>query len=191
MKKERVEAFTDAIVAIIMTIMVLEMKVPKAGTLTALLDERSYFFAYLISFFLIATTWYNHHYLFTYATWISKRAFWANCVWLFMMSLAPVATGWISEFPSSRTTAYFYLLVYILWGMAFRVLMVILIQDNPKKKERLGRMAGPKRSWLELSLLLVALVVTYFVPILCLVILGLNSVVWIINTPKGSDRILS
>ncbi|PTM23695.1 hypothetical protein DA798_03605 [Lactobacillus sp. PFC-70] len=191
MKKDRVEAFTDAIVAIIMTIMVLEMKVPRAGTLAALLAERAYFFAYLISFFLIATTWYHHHYLFTHATWISKRAFWANCLWLFTMSLAPVATGWVSEFPQSRTTAYFYLLIYILWGAAFRGLLLILMQDNPQKRRNLGRLTSPQRTRVELGLMIVAIVVTYFIPILCLVVLGINSVIWIIKTPKDSDRIAS
>lgn len=103
MNKGRVEAFTDAIVAIIMTIMVLELKIPEGSNFQALLDERYYFIAYLISFFMIATTWYNHHYIFTVSKWISKRAFWANCIWLFLMSLIPVSTAWISKYTHSQT----------------------------------------------------------------------------------------
>ena len=107
MNKARVEAFTDAIIAIVMTIMVLEIKIPEGATLWSLLRERAYFLAYLISFFRIAATWYNHHYLFANAQWISRKVFWLNIVWLFFMSLFPVATGWISADPFSRAAAYF------------------------------------------------------------------------------------
>lgn len=87
MNKGRVEAFTDAIVAIIMTIMVLEIKIPHGPNWAALLQERAYFLAYLISFFLIATAWYSHHYLFINSKVITKRAFWVNMLWLFLCLL--------------------------------------------------------------------------------------------------------
>ncbi|MFB9768499.1 TMEM175 family protein [Lactiplantibacillus modestisalitolerans] len=188
MNKGRVEAFTDAIVAIIMTIMVLEMKVPEGPSLKALFAERVYFFAYLISFFLIATTWYSHHYLFTHAKWISKRAFWANCIWLFMMSLSPVATGWIGAYPNSRTTAGFYLLVYVLWGLAFRLLVYSLIRDNSESRQQLQLLVQPKRSIFEMIAIVACLVAINFVPVLCIVILGLDGLFWIVYTPRESDK---
>lgn len=75
MDKGRVEAFTDAIVAIVMTIMVLEIKVPEGKHLADLTREWSYFAAFVVSFLTIATSWYRHHYIFTWAARISKRAF--------------------------------------------------------------------------------------------------------------------
>lgn len=189
MNKSRVEAFTDAIVAIIMTIMVLELKIPTGDNFQALLNERNYFIAYLISFFLIATTWYNHHYIFTIAKWISKKAFWANCVWLFLMSLTPVSTAWISEYTNSQTVAYFYFILYTLWGISFYVLLSILIKDNPEQAELLQKVDPKSRMFFELTGLIVGLVLIYFVPFLCFLVLGVEILLWIIFTPKGSDRI--
>lgn len=189
MNKSRVEAFTDAIVAIIMTIMVLELKIPGGGDLQSLLNEKYYFIAYLISFFLIATTWYNHHYIFSIATWISKRAFWANFIWLFFMSLTPVTTAWISKYNQSQTAAYFYFALYAFWAISFAVLLAILIKDNPQQASLLRRVDPKNRSIFELIAFVIGLILIHFLPILCFVILGIEIIVWITFTPKGSDRL--
>lgn len=189
MNKSRVEAFTDAIVAIIMTIMVLELKIPEGDNLQALINERYYFMAYLISFFMIATTWYNHHYIFANSKWISKRAFWANCIWLFFMSLTPVSTAWISKYTHSQTAAYFYFILYALWGLSFAVLLAVLIKDNPNQEKQLRKMEPKGRVIFEIISFIVGIIIIYFVPFLCFLVLGINILVWITFTPKGSDKI--
>ena len=79
MKKNRVEAFTDAIVAIILTIMVLEIKVPEGTSkFSALIEKAPYFIAFIISFIFICAAWYHHHYLLAKTKWFSRRVFWAN-----------------------------------------------------------------------------------------------------------------
>ncbi|WP_249214978.1 TMEM175 family protein [Lactiplantibacillus plantarum] len=78
MNKGRVEAFTDAVVAIVMTIMVLEFEVPSEPTFAAFAENGSYFIAYLISFLFIGVAWYNHHYMLTLTKRISKRVYWLN-----------------------------------------------------------------------------------------------------------------
>lgn len=191
MNKSRVEAFTDAIVAIIMTIMVLELKTPTGSTFQSILDEKSYFIAYLISFFLISTTWYNHHYLFTNAHWISKRAFWANCVWLFLMSLTPVSTAWISRFPQSRSSAYLYFILYALWGIAFEVLLSVLIKDNPKQASQLRLMRPQNRNIFEIISFLVGMILIYFIPYTCFFVLAIDILIWIIFTPRNSDQTMN
>lgn len=189
MDKGRVEAFTDAIIAIIMTIMVLELKIPSGSNIVALFNERYYFIAYLISFFLIATTWYNHHYIFSVAHWISKRAFWSNCVWLFLMSLIPVSTAWISRFPTSQTAAYFYFILYELWGQSFALLLTILIKDNPEQATLLRKAEPKDRVIFEACSLIIGLILIFFIPFLCFLVLGISILVWIIFTPKDSDNI--
>ncbi|MBB1062963.1 TMEM175 family protein [Limosilactobacillus fastidiosus] len=190
MNKSRVEAFTDAIIAIVMTIMVLEIKVPHGAGWGSLWVEKAYFVAYLISFFRIATTCYNHHYLFTNARWISRRAFWLNIGWLFFMSLFPVAIGWISEEPHSRAAAYFYFLIFAVWGITFYVMVAVLAHDNPKNSKSILQMLRPKRSLFELASLIIGVVVIYWLPIMALIILGINIIFWLVFPPKGSDKLL-
>lgn len=101
MNKGRVEAFTDAVVAIILTIMVLEFKTPETAKWTGIIHQLPYFFAYIVSFLFVGVAWYNHHYMFALALRISKKVYWINNLWLFSMSLLPVATGWVGKFPQA------------------------------------------------------------------------------------------
>ena len=76
MNKGRVEAFTDAVVAIILTIMVLEFKTPETAKWTGIIHQLPYFFAYIVSFLFVGVAWYNHHYMFALALRISKKVYW-------------------------------------------------------------------------------------------------------------------
>lgn len=98
MNKERLSAYSDAIMAIILTIMVLEIKTPQTYTPHALFEELPYFLAYSLSFLFIGVAWYNHHYMFAIVEHILKSTYWLNNLWLFCMSLLPVATDWAGEF---------------------------------------------------------------------------------------------
>ncbi|WEE35622.1 TMEM175 family protein [Lactiplantibacillus paraplantarum] len=122
MNKDRFLAFTDAIVAIIMTIMVLEVKIPVGPTFKSLSQEAPYFLAFIVSFMIICSAWYYHHYLFAHSKLISRKIYWVNCIWLLSMAFFPVATGWVSEFPLKREPGYFYFGIYIIWAILFYVL---------------------------------------------------------------------
>lgn len=93
MNHARVEAFTDAIVAILMTIMVLEFKTPTSPDWRAIFADLPYLFAYVVSFLFMGVAWYNHHYMFALSKRLTKRVFWLNNLWLLTMSLIPVATA--------------------------------------------------------------------------------------------------
>jgi uncharacterized membrane protein len=188
MNKTRVEAFTDAIVAIVMTIMALEIKIPQGAGWSALWHERSYFLAYLISFFLIVITWYNHHYLFTSVSYISKKSFWANTIWLFLMSFTPVSTGWLSERPNSKAAAYFYLAVYLVWALTFQLLAYALAHDNPTSKASIYQINLPKRLGMQLVLFAIAAVFINFWPISVLLVLGIDVIGWIFVAPENADQ---
>ncbi|GAY72220.1 TMEM175 family protein [Lentilactobacillus kosonis] len=119
MDKSRVAAFTDAVVAIILTIMVLEFKTPETFNWEGILEEGPYLFAYAVSFIYISVAWYNHHYMFALAPRITKRIFWINNSWLFSMSLVPVSTAWVGEFISERAPEYFYLIIFFIWSITY------------------------------------------------------------------------
>lgn len=119
MNKARVEAFTDAIIAIILTIMILEFKVPSSTKLSAIIPELPFVLSYAIGYLFIGTAWYNHHYMFSKTKVVTQRVFWANIFWMFATSFLPVATTWIGEHINARGPQIFYAIIYTLWSFAY------------------------------------------------------------------------
>src|SRR5690348_14211536 len=97
MGKGRLEAFSDGVLAIIITIMVLELKVPHGADLDSLLPLMPSFLSYVLSFIYVGIYWNNHHHLLHAATQVSGGVLWANLNLLFWLSLFPFATGWMGE----------------------------------------------------------------------------------------------
>jgi len=108
MTSSRLEAFTDGVVAIIITIMVLELKVPENGTLAALAQTAPIMIAYVLSFINVGLYWNNHHHLMHAAGRIDGRVLWANLFLLFWLSLVPFVIRWLDEtaFSAMATAAY-------------------------------------------------------------------------------------
>ena len=97
MDKGRLEAFSDGVIAIIITIMVLELKVPRGANRQALLPLVPVFLSYILSFVYVGIYWNNHHHMLHTATHVTGAILWANLHLLFWLSLFPFATGWMGE----------------------------------------------------------------------------------------------
>ena len=97
MNKARLEAFSDAVIAIIMTIMVLELKIPHGADLAALRPLLPVFLAYILSFVYLGIYWNNHHHMLQATRTVNGKVLWANLLLLFWLSLVPFATGWMGE----------------------------------------------------------------------------------------------
>ncbi|WP_099974564.1 TMEM175 family protein [Lactobacillus terrae] len=132
MNKSRVEAFTDAVLAIILTIMVLEIKIPESTHLSAILEEVPYILSYAVGWLFIGVAWYNHHYMFSKTKVVSRRIFWVNNFWMFSTSFVPVATAWIGKDINARGPEIFYTIVYTIWSIAYALLTYVIISENEK-----------------------------------------------------------
>lgn len=119
MTKERLEAFTDGVVAIVITILVLEIKFPTSPSIDALYEMRHIFLAYLVSFVFISVIWVSHHRLFQAADKITYRVIWANLFWLFWLTLCPTVTSWVGKFPGQLYPELLYAFVYTMWSYSF------------------------------------------------------------------------
>jgi uncharacterized membrane protein len=108
MSKNRLEAFSDGVIAILITIMVLELRVPEETTWTALRAELPVLLAYVLSFVYLGIYWNNHHHMLSVVERVSGATLWANLHLLFWLSLVPFLTGWMSEndFPPVPTATY-------------------------------------------------------------------------------------
>ncbi|WDF83298.1 TMEM175 family protein [Lacticaseibacillus pabuli] len=132
MNKGRIEAFTDAVIAIIVTIMILEFKTPESLRLSAILTQLPYLVSYFVGAMFIATSWYNHHYLFAKTKVVTKAVFWANNAWMFGTSFLPVATAWVSRDLNARGPEIFYTIAYTVWTVAYIVLTYTIVHANER-----------------------------------------------------------
>lgn len=130
MEKGRVEAFTDGVMAIIITIMVLELKVPHAPTWEALHELWPVLLAYVLSFLYVGIYWNNHHHLFKAVDTVNGRVLWANLLLLFWLSLFPFVTGWMSETGFATLPTALYGVVLLAAALSWPVLMRQLIGCN-------------------------------------------------------------
>lgn len=130
MPKNRLEAFSDGVIAIIITIMVLEMKVPHGTELAALRPLLPVFLSYILSFIYVAIYWNNHHHLLHAVKHIDGTALWANMHLLFWLSLVPVATAWMGENHFAPWPVALYGVVLLGAAVAFVVLTRVLIAHH-------------------------------------------------------------
>ena len=144
MSKGRLEAFSDGVVAILITIMVLDLKVPHGVSLTDLLPLGPIFFSYVLSFALLGTYWNNHHHLVQVATVIDGRVLLANLHLLFWLSLIPFATAWMGETGFAPVPTAIYGAIMLAAAIAFYILVRALIAC-PGQAPRLATAIGRDR----------------------------------------------
>src|SRR5881628_2970632 len=131
MRKTRLEAFSDGVIAIIITIMVLELKIPESGSWEALQPIIPIFLTYLLSFVFIAIYWNNHHHLFHAVHHVNGATLWANMHLLFWLSLVPFVTGWMDENHFAPLTVAAYGVVLLGAAVAYYILTRVLLASHP------------------------------------------------------------
>jgi uncharacterized membrane protein len=128
MGKGRLEAFSDGVIAIIITIMVLELKVPHGETLSDLASSTPVFLSYVLSFVNVAIYWNNHHHMLHAATRVTGAVLWANLHLLFWLSLFPFTTAWMGENHFSAAPTAVYGVVLLMAGVAYVILQATIIK---------------------------------------------------------------
>ena len=139
MNKTRLEAFSDGVIAILITIMVLELKVPHGTDWSALRPLMPVFLSYVLSFVYLGIYWNNHHHMLHTAERINGRILWANLHLLFWLSLVPFTTGWMGENHAAPLPTAAYGLVLLLSGMGYLLLQnAIIACDGPQSRLKLA-----------------------------------------------------
>lgn len=142
MGKGRLEAFSDGVLAIIITIMVLELKVPHGDNVQSLIPLIPIFFSYVLSFIYVGIYWNNHHHLLHTTQKISGGVLWANLHLLFWLSLIPFVTGWMGENHFAALPVSFYGVVLLMSALAFTILQWTIIAtdgDHSLLKNAIGK----------------------------------------------------
>jgi uncharacterized membrane protein len=157
MGKTRLEAFSDGVLAIIITIMVLELKVPHGADLTALQPLLPQLAWYLLSFVFVGIYWNNHHHLLHAAHKVGGGVLWANLHLLFWLSIVPLATNWLGENPRAPVPTALYGGVLLMAAIAFTVLVRALIAANGKDSPLARALGSDLKGKISLALYLLAL----------------------------------
>lgn len=130
MKKGRIEAFSDGVIAIIITIMVLELKVPHGDSIKDLLPLLPVFLSYVLSFIYVGIYWNNHHHMFMVVNKVNGAVLWANLHLLFWLSMIPFATSWMGENHFGPAPMALYGFVLLMNGIAYAILTSLLIKHH-------------------------------------------------------------
>ncbi|MFO1462634.1 MAG: TMEM175 family protein [bacterium] len=191
MSKSRLEAFSDGVLAIIITIMVLEMKVPHSADPSALQALIPVFLSYILSFVHIGIYWNNHHHMLQATQQVNGRILWANLHLLFWLSLLPFATAWMGENQFAAWPVTLYGVILLLAGTAYYLLARVLVAFHGKDSalgQAFGRDLKGKAS---LLLYLVAVLVARWRPLLSCALYVTVALIWLIPDRRIERRLSS
>jgi uncharacterized membrane protein len=181
MTKNRLEAFSDGVLAIIITIMVLELKVPHGAELSDILPLAPTFLAYILSFVFIGIYWNNHHHMFQIVHKVSGSILWANMGLLFWLSLVPFATAWMGENHFAQYPVALYGVVLFGSAVSYTILSHRLIAHNGGKESALARAyQADFKGKISLVTYIFAIAVSFFYSWISLTLYVFVAILWLI-----------
>ncbi len=180
MTKGRIEAFSDGVLAIIITIMVLELRPPEETDLAALLPLIPVFASYVLSFIMVGIYWNNHHHLLQAARHVDGRVLWANIHLLFWLSLVPFATAWMGEHNFAAWPVAVYGVVMLMAGVAYFILTRALIAAQGKESALAAAVGRDSKGLASLVLYAAAVPLALIAPWLALGLYVLVAILWFI-----------
>lgn len=181
MNKTRLEAFSDGVIAIIITIMVLEIKTPHGAEWRDLLPLYPVVISYVLSFMYVAIYWGNHHHLLHTVTKVTPAIIWANAHLLFWLSLIPFVTAWMGENHFAPHTVILYAVFLMLCGGAFAILQEMIMKSNPYGPDMLSVLHRQQRkAVISMAIYLLAIGLTFVNTAISGVLIFLVAVLWFI-----------
>ena len=180
MGKARLEAFSDGVIAVIITIMVLEMKVPHEPTLDAMAPLWPVFFSYVLSFVNVGIYWNNHHHMLHVTERVTGGMLWANLHLLFWLSLVPFVTAWMGEHRFAAVPTAAYGVVLLLAAIAYWVLQQVIIAAEGKDSLLAAAVGSDWKGKLSPVLYVIAVLSALRFPVLAWVIYVIVAVIWLV-----------
>lgn len=191
MNKERLTAFSDGVIAIIITIMVLELKAPHGDDWTALTKLVPTFLSYVLSFLYVAIYWNNHHHLMHASPRVNGAILWANMHLLFWLSLIPFATAWMGENHYSRLPTALYGVALLMPAIAYVLLQLTIIGLHGREGALAKALGRDFKGKISVLLYLVAFALAFFEPRLSQAIYMAVALIWLIPDRRIENALKS
>lgn len=190
MGKNRLEAFSDGVLAIIITIMVLEFKVPLGGDIEALRPLIPKFISYLLSFIYVGIYWNNHHHMFQAVKKVSGPSLWANLHLLFWLSVVPFTTSWMGENYTKPWPVAFYGFILLMAGTAYYILSQKLIRSHDKNSALAEAVGADVKGVVSLVIYAIAIPLSFVNPFISFVLYGVVAAIWFLPD-RRIERVLT
>jgi len=190
MTKGRMEAFSDGVFAVIITIMVLELKSPQGTSLAALKPLISVFLSYVLSFIYVGIYWNNHHHLLQAVRYVAGGVLWANLHLLFWLSLTPFATAWVGENPLSPWPVALYGSLLLFASIAYFILTKALIAHQGAGSTLAKSIGGDLKGAVSVAVYMVAIPIAFVQPWVACACYVLVAVIWLIPD-RRIERVLA
>jgi uncharacterized membrane protein len=189
MHKNRIEAFSDGVVAIIITVMVLELKIPQGTSFADLLPLKSIALCYFLSFIYLAIYWNNHHHLFQTVKSVSGAIMWANIYLLFWLSLIPFVTAWAGEnhFASVPTALYGFIL--LMAACAYSILTKIIILKHADHSLLEAAIGSDFKGKISILLYAIAIPIAFWAPIISFGIYIVVAMMWFVPDKRIENKL--
>jgi uncharacterized membrane protein len=179
MGKGRMEAFTDGVIAVIITILVLELKVPHDTDLETLAPLVPVFLSYVLSFVFIGLYWNNHHHMFHAVHRINGATLWANLHLLFWLSLVPFVTGWMDENHFAPVTVAAFGVVLLCAALAYTILTRVLLRLHGQDSTLAKALGRDFKGWVSLAIYVVAIALAFFYPLVSCALYAAVAAMWL------------
>jgi len=180
MTKGRLEAFSDGVLAVIITIMVLELKVPEGRNWESLKPLIPKFLAYIFSFIYIGIYWNNHHHLFQAVKKVNGSILWANLHLLFWLSLMPVATEWIGETHFAKNPVTVYGIGLIMAGIAYTILENLIIKNEGENSKIKEAIHSKFKEYISIIFYISGIVTSFFYPYIAIGFYYASALLWLV-----------
>jgi uncharacterized membrane protein len=190
MSKGRLEAFSDGVLAIIITIMVLEFEVPHEPTLAALAPLAPKFLSYVLSFVFLGIYWNNHHHLWQVVKSVNGSVLWANLHLLFWLSLIPFVTGWMGENNFSTIPVALYGLVLWLAALAYSIMVRVLLAHHGEDSLLATAVGNDVKGLRSLYLYTAALPLAFVSPVIALALYVTVAIMWLVPDRRIENQLV-
>jgi uncharacterized membrane protein len=180
MGKARLEAFSDGVFAVIITIMVLEIKVPRGDDLAALVPVVPLLAAYVLSFLNVGIYWNNHHHMLHATEQVDGRSLWANLHLLFWLSIVPVTTAWAGEHCTAPWPTALYGVVLLMAGLAYALLTLALVACNGRTSTLAKALGSGRKEVLSLVAYVIAIALAFLRTWIADAIYAFVAVAWLV-----------
>jgi uncharacterized membrane protein len=196
MDKGRLEAFSDGVLAIIITIMMLDLKAPREPSLEALRPMIPGFISYLLSFVFVAIYWNNHHHLFQAVSLVNGATLWANMHLLFWLSLTPFVTAWMGQSNFATWPVAAYGVVLLMAAIAYFILVMVLLAQHGRHSTLAAALGRDIKGKGSIGIYLLAIPLAFVDPRIACSLFALVAIIWLVPdrrietaiAPKSNDR---
>ena len=189
MNTGRLNSFTDGVIAIIITIMVLELPVPKGPGIAALEPELTLFGAYALSFLKVGIYWSQHHHMLQAARRVDGRVLLANLFFLFWLSLVPFVVRWVGEAGITRDTVLAFGVIMLLCTLSFALLLAALLKANDRDAPIVRAVGRGRKGQITILAYLLAIALTLFWPLVAVAIYIAVALMWLIPDKRFESLI--